>query len=60
MINIIIHSFYIALFSALEQIHCAHGVCDSELVYPSIARIINIHGSGVLIALFSCCTPGDT
>ena len=30
---IIIHSFYIALFSALEQTHgCAHVACDSEWV----------------------------
>ena len=27
---IIIHRFYIALFSALEQTHCAHVACDSE------------------------------
>ena len=30
IIIIIIHSFYIALFSALEQTHCAHVACDSE------------------------------
>ena len=29
-IIVIIHSFYIALFSALEQTHCAHVACDSE------------------------------
>ena len=29
---IIIHSFYKALFSALEQTHCAHVACDSEPV----------------------------
>ena len=28
--NIIIHSFYKALFSALEQTHCVHVACDSE------------------------------
>ena len=53
-IIIIIHSFYIALFSALEQTHCAHIACDSErvtVVYPFISRI-NIHGSGVMVALF--------
>ena len=27
-----IHSFYIVLFSALEQTHCAHVACDSEWV----------------------------
>ena len=31
----IIHSFYIALFSDLEQTHCAHVACDSELVTVS-------------------------
>ena len=57
IINIIIimmiHSFYIVLFSALEQAHRAHVACDSEWVTASlfIARIINIHGSGVLIAV---------
>ena len=25
-----IHSFYVVLFSALEQTHCAHVACDSE------------------------------
>ena len=30
IIIIIIHSFYIALFSAREQTHCAHVACDSE------------------------------
>ena len=50
-----IHSFYIALFSALEQTHCAHWhVILDEWLYLFIARIINIHGSGVLIALFGC------
>ena len=29
-LNIIIHRFYTALFSALEQTHCAHVACDSE------------------------------
>ena len=30
VVVIIIHSFYIALFSALEQTHCAHLACGSE------------------------------
>ena len=30
VIIIIIHSFYIALFSALEQTQCAHVACDSQ------------------------------
>ena len=33
--NIIIHRFYITLFSALEQAHCAHVACDSEWVAVS-------------------------
>ena len=34
-IIIISHSFYIALFSTLEQTHCAHVTCDSEWVTVS-------------------------
>ena len=30
MVIIIIHNFYTALFSALEQTHCAHVACDSD------------------------------
>ena len=61
VIIIIIHSFYIALFSALEQTRCAQWhVILNEWLYPFIARIINIHGSGVLIALFGCCMAGAT
>ena len=60
-IIIIIHSFYIALFSALKQTHCAHWhVILNEWLYPFIVHIINIHGSGVLIALFGCCMAGAT
>ena len=52
IIIIIIISFYIALFSALEQTHCAHWhVILNEGLYPFIARIINIDGNGVLVAL---------
>ena len=29
---LLIHGFYIALFSALEQTHCALVACDSECV----------------------------
>ena len=54
---IIIHSFYIAP----EQTHCAHWhVILNEWLYPFVARTINIHGSGVLVALFGCCTAGAT
>ena len=34
-IIIIIHRFSTALFSALEQTHCAHVACDSEWVTVS-------------------------
>ena len=61
VIIIIIHSFYIALFSALKQTHCVHWyVILNEWLYPFIACIINIHGSGVLIVLFGCCMAGAT
>ena len=57
----IIHSFYIVLFSALEQTHCAHWhVILNEWLYLFIARIINIHGSGVLLTLFGCCMADAT
>ena len=32
----------------------------NEWLYPFIARIINIHGSGVLVALCGCCMAGAT
>ena len=42
---------YIALFSALEQTHCSHWhVLLNERLQPFIARVINIHRSGVLVA----------
>ena len=53
IIIIIIHSFYIALFSALKQTHCAHWhMILNECLKLFIVRIINIHGSGVLTAFF--------
>ena len=60
-IIIIIHSFYVVLFSALKQIHCAHwNVILNEWLYPFIAHIINIHGSGVLVAFCGGCMAGAT
>ena len=61
IVIMIIHSFYIVLFAALEQTHCAQGhVILNEWLYPFTARIINIYGSGVLTALFGCCIAGAT
>ena len=62
VVNItIVHSFYIVLFSALEQTHCAHWhVILNEWLQHFIACIINIHGSGVLAALCGCCMAGAT
>ena len=31
-----IDQFYLALFSAVKQTHCAHVACDSELMTVSI------------------------
>ena len=58
----IIDRSYIALFSALEQIHHIHVACDFEWVTASffIVQIFNIHRSGVLTALFGCCMAGAT
>ena len=39
--------------------HMSHVILN-ELLYPFIAHIINIRGSGVLIALFGCCMAGAT
>ena len=39
IIIIIIHSFYIALSSALEQTHCAHVACDSEWIIGTYGGI---------------------
>ena len=58
---IIIHSFYIVLFSALELTHCAHWhVILNEWLYPFIVHIINIHRSSVLVALCGCWMAGAT
>ena len=49
------------LFSALELTHCAHWhVITNEWLYPFIVHIINIHGSGVLVALCGCWMAGAT
>ena len=45
IIIIIVYHFYIVLFSALEQTHCAHVSCDSERVTvpPFSTYFFNIH-----------------
>ena len=61
IIVIIIERFYIALFSALKQTHCAHVARDSEWVTVSFYNaFLNIHRSPVLTAtaLFYCCVAG--
>ena len=49
---IIIHRFYVALFSSLEHTHCGHVSCDSEWVTVSFY--------GVLTAFSGCCMAGAT
>ena len=50
---IVIDLFYIALFSALEQTHCALVACGSEGVTVSYySAFINVHRSGVLTGLY--------
>ena len=45
---VFVDRFYIALFSALEQTHCAH-----ELL-AFYSAFLNTHSSGVLTALLCC------
>ena len=55
-IFVVVGCFYIALFSALEQTHCARmWFCRSESLFYS--AFVNIHWSGVLAAL-ACCHLG--
>ena len=49
---------YSLLLSRLDA-HMSHVILN-EWLYPFIARIINIHGSGVLVALCGCCMAGAT
>ena len=39
--------------------HMLHAILN-ECLYAFKALIFNIHGSGVLIALFGCCMAGAT
>ena len=69
-IIIIINSFYIALFSALEQTHCAHVACDSEGYLLQRVFLISTEVAGVLVssALWllhgwwhvKCCRIGES
>ena len=47
------------MLSSRLTAHMSH-VIVNEWLYPFIARIINIHGSGVLVALCGCCMAGAT
>ena len=47
------------LLSSRLTAHMSHVILN-EWLYPFIARIINIHGSGVLVALFGCCMAAAT
>ena len=58
--DLLFYRFYKALFSALEQIHCAHVTPDSEWVIVSFYSTFNFHCSGVLTTLFGCCMAGTT
>ena len=60
VIVVVVVRVYTALFSALAQTYCAHVARDSEWVCSFVARIFNIHRSGVLTALFGCCMAGAT
>ena len=52
---------YIALFSALEQTHCALVACDSEWVTVAFhSEFSNIHPNGVSTALFGFYMAGAT
>ena len=58
---VVVDRFYTALFSALEQAHCAFVACDSESVTLAFySALLNIHRSGVLIALSGCYMAGAT
>ena len=48
-----------SLLSSRLTAHMSHVILN-EWLYPFIARIINIHGSGVLVALCECYMAGAT
>ena len=54
------YCFYTVLFSALERTRCARIACDSERVTSLLQRVLHIHRSGVLTALFGCYLAGAT
>ena len=57
---VVVDRFYIVLFSALAQIHCALVPCDSKRVTSFLFRVLTIHRSGVRTALFGCYVAGAT
>ena len=48
-----------SLLSSRLTAHMSHVILNERL-YPFIALIINIRGSGVLVALCGCCMAGAT
>ena len=52
-----IHRYF--LLSSRLTAYMSHVILN-EWLCPFIARIINIHGSGVLVALCGCCMAGAT
>ena len=65
IIIIITDHFFIVLFYPLEQTHCAHVTCDSEIVTVSFYSpfcfsffFLNIHLSNILTVLFCSYMAG--
>ena len=60
-LNVLVDSFYTALFSALEQTSCALFACDLKRVAVTFhSAFFSIRRSGVLTALFSCYVADAT
>ena len=57
---VVVDCFYISLFSALEQTHCALVACDSKRVTRFLQRALNIHQNCVLTALLGRYMAGAT
>ena len=56
---VVVDCSYLALFSALDQTHCALVVCGSKWVTIFFySTFLNIHWHGVLAAIFCCYMAG--